>query len=223
MKKTVIFTDEPYFACLDCSHRAAGRCNGPRTSGMEHLDWCKFMRALKERSGITNQEIAMKSGVSIKTIEKIMALNCDHDIMRDTARLIEDAIIGASTSYPCYLAFEENLPDVSQRVSNALRDMERTLDEQHLAALDNLRNSHAAEMLAIKAAQIAELNAVREEANVKIQYLKALVERLQREKDSLWAENTRKSRIIDRLIEVQEALMTRHGLHLADPGEDGKA
>ena len=223
MKKTVIFTDEPYFACLDCSHRAAGRCNGPRTSGMEHLDWCKFMRALKERSGITNQEIAIKSGVSIKTIEKIMALNCDHDIMRDTARLIEDAIIGSSTSYPCYLAFEENLPDVSQRVSNALRDMERTLDEQHLAALDNLRNSHAAEMLAIKAAQIAEVNAVREEANVKIQYLKALVERLQREKDSLWAENTRKSRIIDRLIEVQEALMTRHGLHLVDSGEDGKA
>ena len=223
MKKTVIFTDEPYFACLDCSHRAAGRCNGPRTSGMEHLDWCKFMRALKERSGITNQEIAMKSGVSIKTIEKIMALNCDHDIMRDTARLIEDAIIGSSTSYPCYLAFEENLPDVSQRVSNALKDLERSLDEQHLAALDNLRNSHAAEMLAIKAAQIAELNAVREEANVKIQYLKALVERLQREKDSLWAENTRKSRIIDRLIEVQEALMTRHGLHMADSGEDGKA
>ena len=204
MKKTVIFTDEPYFACLDCSHRAAGRCNGPRTSGMEHLDWCKFMRALKERSGITNQEIAMKSGVSIKTIEKIMALNCDHDIMRDTARLIEDAIIGSSTSYPCYLAFEENLPEVSQRVSNALRDLEKNLDEKHIVALDELHNSHAAEMLALKVAHTAELNAKQEEADTKIQYLREQIARLQRDNDNLWNEITRKARIIDKLIEMQE-------------------
>lgn len=205
MKKTVIFKDEPYYACLDCSHRAAGRCNGPRTSSMTLLEWCKFMRAIKEASGITNREIEKRSGVSVKTIEKVMALNCDSDIMRDTARLIEDAIIGSSTSYPCYLAFEENLPDVSQRVSNSLRDLERALDEQHLAALDNLRNSHAAEMLAIKAAQTAEINAVKEEADAKVRYLSALVERLQREKDNLWAENNRKSKIIDRLVELQEA------------------
>lgn len=204
MKKQIIFKDEPYYACLECSHRAAGRCNGPRTSSMTLLDWCKFMRAIKEQSGITNREIERQSGVSIKTIEKIMALNTDHDIMRDTARLIEDVIIGSSTSYPCYLAFEENLPEVSQRVSKDLSDLERALDEKHLEALNNLRNSHAAEMLAIKAAHTAELNAQREENNTKVQFLKELVERLQQENDHLWAENTRKSRIIDKLIEIQE-------------------
>lgn len=204
MKKQIIFKDEPYYACLECSHRAAGRCNGPRTSSMTLLDWCKFMRAIKEQSGITNREIERQSGVSIKTIEKIMALNTDHDIMRDTARLIEDVIIGSSTSYPCYLAFEENLPEVSQRVSKDLSDLERALDEKHFEALNNLRNSHAAEMLAIKAAHTAELNAQREENNTKVQFLKELVERLQQENDHLWAENTRKSRIIDKLIEIQE-------------------
>lgn len=204
MKKQIIFKDEPYYACLECSHRAAGRCNGPRTSSMTLLDWCKFMRAIKEQSGITNREIERQSGVSIKTIEKIMALNTDHDIMRDTARLIEDVIIGSSTSYPCYLAFEENLPEVSQRVSKDLSDLERALDEKHFEALNNLRNSHAAEMLAIKAAHTADLNAQREENNAKVQFLKELVERLQQENDHLWAENTRKSRIIDKLIEIQE-------------------
>ena len=204
MKKQIIFKDEPYYACLECSHRAAGRCNGPRTSSMTLLDWCRFMRAIKEQSGITNREIERQSGVSIKTIEKIMALNTDHDIMRDTARLIEDVIIGSSTSYPCYLAFEENLPEVSQRVSKDLSDLERALDEKHFEALNNLRNSHAAEMLAIKAAHTAELNAQREENNAKVQFLKELVERLQQENDHLWAENTRKSRIIDKLIEIQE-------------------
>lgn len=206
MKKQIIFSDEPYYACLDCSHRGAGRCNGPRTSSMTLLEWCKFMRALKEKSGITNKEIEKQSGVSIKTIEKIMALNTDHDIMRDTARLIENAIIGSCTSYPCYLAFEENLPEVSQRVSNDLRDLERALDEQHREALDNIRNSHAAEMLAIKAAHTADINTIVDEYTGKIQYLLGLVERLQRDHDHLWEENTRKSHIIDRLIERQGVL-----------------
>lgn len=204
MKKQIIFTNEPYYACLDCSHRAAGRCNGPRTSTMTLEEWCKFMRAMKEKSGITNKEIEKQTGISVKTIEKIMAINCDHDILRDNARLIENAILGSSTRYPCYLAFEENVPEVSQRVSGALADLERSLGEQHTAALDNLRSSHTAEIQAIKVKHTAELNAVREAENVKVQYLKDLVERLQREKDNLWAENARKSTIIDQLIEFQK-------------------
>lgn len=209
MKKQIIFTDEPYYACLDCSHRAAGRCNGPRTSSMTLEEWCKFMRAMKETNGITNKEIEKRTGISVKTIEKIMAINCDHDIMRDTARIIENAIIGSSTSYPCYLAFEENVPEVSQRVSGALADLERSLGEQHTAALDNLRNSHAAEMLAVKAKHTAKLNAVKEEEGAKVEYLRLLVERLQREKDNLWAENVRKSRIIDQLVELQKEHFTK--------------
>ena len=209
MKKQIIFTDEPYYACLDCSHRAAGRCNGPRTSSMTLEEWCKFMRAMKETNGITNKEIEKRTGISVKTIEKIMAINCDHDIMRDTARIIENAIIGSSTSYPCYLAFEENVPEVSQRVSGALADLERSLGEEHTAALDNLRNPHAAEMLAVKAKHTAKLNAVKEEEGAKVEYLRLLVERLQREKDNLWAENVRKSRIIDQLVELQKDHFTK--------------
>lgn len=205
MKKQIVFTDEPYVACLDCSHRRDGRCNGPRTSTMSLHDWSKFMRAVKEADGITNKEIEERSNVSLKTIEHIMAMTCDRDIRRDTAARIENAIIGSCTRYPCYLAFEENVPEVSQRVSNALGELERTLGEQHMAALDNLRNSHAAEMLAVKATHTAELTAVKEDADRKIQYLQEQIVRLQRDNDNLWAENNRKSRIIDKLIEHQEA------------------
>lgn len=204
MKKQIVFTDEPYVACLDCSHRRDGRCNGPRTSTMSLHDWSKFMRAVKEADGITNKEIEERSNVSLKTIEHIMAMTCDRDIRRDTAARIENAIIGSCTRYPCYLAFEENVPEVSQRVSNALGELERTLGEQHMAALDNLRNSHTAEMLAVKATHTAELTAVKEDADRKIQYLQEQIVRLQRNNDNLWAENNRKSRIIDKLIEHQE-------------------
>lgn len=159
------------------------------------------MRAVKEADGLTNKEIEERSGVSLKTIEHIMALNCDRDIRRDTAARIENAIIGSSTRYPCYLAFEENVPEVSQRVSNALGELERTLGEQHTAALDNLRNSHAAEMLAIKATHTSELAATKEDYDAKILYLRNQLERTEREKDILWNEITRKARIIDGLID----------------------
>lgn len=204
MKKTVTFTDEPYVACLDCSHRRDGRCNGPRTSTMSLHEWCKFMRAVKEADGLTNKEIEARSGVSLKTIEHILAMNIDRDIMRDTAARIENAIIGSSTRYPCYLAFEENIPDVSQKMNAALRELEQSLGETHRAAIDNIHTSHAAEMLAINTTHAAELTAVKEECATKVQYLLEQNERLQRDNDNLWAEINRKSRIIDRLIEIQE-------------------
>ena len=205
MKKTVIFRDEPYRACLDCSHRAATRCKGPRTSNMTLDEWCKFIRAIKEAAGYTNQEVADGADVGLSTVESIMSLNREKDIMRDTARRIENFVLGVGTGYPCYLAFEENVPDVSQRVSNAMHNLERELDEKHLEALDNLRNSHSAEMLAIKAKHRAEIDSIKEECRVKVEYLREIQERLQREKDNLWTEMNRKSRIIDKLIEMQEA------------------
>jgi transcriptional regulator with XRE-family HTH domain len=168
---------------------------------MSLLEWSKFMRAVKEADGITNKEIEERSGVSLKTIEHIMAMNCDRDIRRDTAARIENAIIGSCTRYPCYLAFEENVPEVSQRVSNALGELERTLGEQHAAALENLRNSHTAEMLAIKATHTSELAAMKEDYDAKILYLRNQLERTEREKDILWNEITRKARIIDGLID----------------------
>ena len=206
MKKTVTFTDEPYVACLDCSHRRDGRCNGPRTSTMSLQEWSKFMRAVKEADGLTNKEIEERTHhmVSLKTIEHIMAMKCDRDIMRDTAAMIENAIIGSSTRYPCYLAFEENIPDVSQKMNTALRELEQSLGESHRAAIDNIHSSHAAEMLAINTAHAAELAAVKEECATKVQYLLDQYERSQRENDNLWAEIARKSRFIDRLIEIQE-------------------
>ena len=201
MKKTVIFTDEPYKACIDCSHRAATRCKGPRTSNMPLLEWCRFIKAIKEAAGYTNTEVAEGAEVSLSTVESIMSLNREKDILRDTARRIENFVLGVGTGYPCYLAFEENIPDVSQRVSNAMRDLERELDEKNLAALDNLRNSHAAEMLAINTANEADKDVIKAEADAKILYLRNQLERLQRDNDNLWAENMRKSKIIDRLLE----------------------
>lgn len=149
---------------------------------------------MKEANNLSNIEVAEKSGVSIKTIERIMAQNCDHDIMRETARLIEDAIIGSSNQYPCYLAFEENVPAINEKLNDALQDLERALadNEDYKKALDNIHASYN-----------AELQMIRDEAQAKIADMRSQLDRLQRNNDYLWAENNRKSKMIDMFIETQ--------------------
>ena len=194
MKTKTNFADKPYNRCLPCAHRAEKRCDGPRTSAMELHRWCEFMRDMKEANDLTNAYIAEKSGVSIKTIERLMALNSDQDIMRETARRIEDAIIGSSNQYPCYLAFEENVPATSGKLNDALRELERVIadNDDYKKALDNIHASYNAEM-----------QVIRDEAQAKISDMRSQIDRLQRDNDYLWAENNRKSKLVDMFIEKQ--------------------
>ena len=199
MKKKIDPTDKPYNKCLNCQHRTEKRCDGPRTSAMPLERWCEFMRALKEANGLTNQEVSDRSGVSIKTIERIMAQNCDQDIMRETARRIEDAIIGSSNQYPCYLAFEESVPQANERLNDAMRELERVLNdnEDYRKALDAIHDSYKEEM-----------RTIRDEAQVKIADLRNQIDRLQRDNDYLWAENNRKSKFVDMFLEKQNVVLT---------------
>lgn len=192
MRKKMDFTNKPYNRCLSCPHRAEKRCDGPRTSAMDLARWCEFMRDMKEVNGLTNAYIAEKSGVSIKTIERLMALNCDQDIMRETARRIEDAIIGSSNQYPCYLAFEETLPDNTQQLSVAMTELERALadNKDYRQALDNIHASYAAEM-----------QLIRDDAKQKIDYLLQDIERLRADVEHWRSENDRKGKLIDRYME----------------------
>ena len=192
------FAEKPYNQCLTCDHRAEKRCDGPRTSAMPLQRWCEFMRSMKEANGLSNAEVAERSGVSIKTIERIMAQNCDHDIMRETARLIEDAIIGSSNQYPCYLAFEENVPEISQKLNDAMRELERALADNtdFRKLLDGIHDSYKAEM-----------QLIRDEAQAKIADMRSQIDLLRRNNDYLWAENNRKSKVVDMFLSKQNFVL----------------
>ena len=109
--------------------------------------WCEFMRDMKDANGLTNADIAAASGVSLKTIEKIMSQSCTQDIMRETCRLIEHAIIGSSNQYPCYLAFEEANsqkvaePDAQHKIDFLLQQVERLHRENENLWEENKRKS----------------------------------------------------------------------------------
>lgn len=199
MRSKTDYSGKPYNRCLTCQHRIEKRCDGPRASAMELARWCEYMRAMKEANGLTNAEVAERSGISIKSIERIFSANYDQDIMRDTARRIEDAIIGSSNQYPCYLAFEENTPHDSHKLNEALLDLERALadNEDYRKALDGIHASYNAEM------QI-----IRDDAQKKIDFLRAQIDRLQRDNDYLWAENNRKSRVVDMFLAKHGDIIT---------------
>ena len=172
------YKDKPYNRCLHCDYRNNG-CDGPRTSAMELERWREFMRDMKEAEGLTYVEIAERSGLSVKTIEKKLSPGGDgQDIMRETARLIENAIIGSSNQYPCYVAFLESVPEHSKNVMEV---------EAEMAELrKNIEHIH-------KSYQ-EELKTVREDAQRKIDHLKDQIAYLR-------GVNDRNAKIIDKLME----------------------
>ena len=105
--------------------------------------------------------------------------------------MIENVIIGSSNRYPCYLAFEEENPNNSQELNDALRELERALvdNEDYRSALDNIHASYQ-----------AELEKVREDAQLKINYLLTQISRLREMVDYLQAENRDKAKIIEKFI-----------------------
>ena len=93
---------KPYYRCLSCP-RFRRTCAGLPTRDMTLQEWCEFIRDVSDAFHLSNAYIAEKADVSLKTVERIEAINCDKDIMRSTARRIEIVVLGPVGSHTCYL------------------------------------------------------------------------------------------------------------------------
>lgn len=121
MKQRPNPSTKPYYRCLSCM-RFGASCGGHSTRDMSLQEWCEYMRDVKEAKHLSNTQVAKDADTSIKTIENIMAINCDHDILRSTARRIELAIIGASNQYPCYLDYDDSTS--AERIKRLIAEIE---------------------------------------------------------------------------------------------------
>ena len=121
MKERQDPSTKPYFRCLSCP-KFRKECGGIPTRGMDLQDWCEYMRDVKELAHLTNAHIAQEADVSIKTIERIMAINIEQDIMRSTARRIELVVIGAAETHVCELDYDA--PAVAERINTLLAQVE---------------------------------------------------------------------------------------------------
>lgn len=121
-------TTKPYYKCFSCVQFRKS-CGGIPTRGMDLQNWCEYMRDVKELAHLTNAYIAKEAEVSIKTIERIMAINIEQDIMRATARRIELVVIGQVGEHICYInsdsASSEKIDELLAAVSHLRKENDR--------------------------------------------------------------------------------------------------
>lgn len=110
---------KPYYKCLSCPLFRQS-CAGLPTRDMSQQEWCEYMRDVKDTFHLKNAYISKEADVSIKTVENIMALNYEKDILRATARRIELVVIGSVAELRCPLAYDDS----------ALQDQIRNLQEE---------------------------------------------------------------------------------------------
>lgn len=121
MKQRQDPSTKPYFRCLSCP-RFRKICGGIPTRDMDLQNWCEYMRDVKDTFRLTNAYIAKESEVSIKTIENIMALSREQDIMRATARRIELVVIGPVRDHICNLDYDKTATE--ERINRLLAEIE---------------------------------------------------------------------------------------------------
>ena len=102
MKTTHDPSTKPYYRCFNCP-RFRNTCGGRPTRDMDLKEWCEYIRDIKDYFHLSNAYITEKAEASIKTTERILAINTDQDIMRATARRYERAVIGPVGEFTCYL------------------------------------------------------------------------------------------------------------------------
>ena len=121
MKESHDSSTKPYYRCLSCP-RFRKSCGGRPTRDYDLQTWCEYMRDVKEVAHLTNAYIAKEADVSIKTIERIMSINIEQDIMRATARRIELVVIGPVGDHTCYLDYDDGT--AAERIQRLLMEIE---------------------------------------------------------------------------------------------------
>ena len=107
MKKQYDTTTKPYYRCLSCP-RFRTLCGGRPTRDMDLKNWCEYIRDVMDVYHLTIAYVAEKAEVSQKRIELIRAVREDQDIMRATARRIEQVVLGPATNHICDMDFDSS-------------------------------------------------------------------------------------------------------------------
>ena len=112
---------KPYYRCLTCP-RFRKLCGGSPTRDMDLANWCEYMCDVMDIFHLTPAYVAKEAEVSTKTMEKIRAINCEQDIMRGTARRIEQVVLGPVGDHTCYQ--DHGNGTAAERITQLLAEVE---------------------------------------------------------------------------------------------------
>lgn len=184
--------DKPFNACFECSSFRNG-CSGPNLLAARSIsrvsELYQYARIL---AGYSYQYVAEETGLSLATVKRVLTGKIT-DPSWFVLKALNDCLVSdPNGKYPCAIPNVVSDTENSAKLNDALRELERVLNDNKeiQKLLDNIQTSH-----------IAELHTVRAEAQEKIDYLRKQVDKLQEQNDLLWAENTRKAKIVDTYLE----------------------
>ena len=114
-----------YFKCLSCP-KFKVECGGKPTRNLSLKEWCEYICDVMDIFHIKSSYVVEKADVSEKTMEKIRALNYENDIMRGTARRIEQAVLGDVGIYACCMDYDiAKIEELQKKIEKLEKDNER--------------------------------------------------------------------------------------------------
>lgn len=188
--------DKPFNKCFSCQSFRNG-CSGPNLPAMTAERACEFLQMARTFIGWSYQQVTdatekIGMAVSLATVKRTLTgKNSDPSFFTMSALSI--VLLGdPSGKYPCAIPDIVSSEESDKQLSEALRDLERSHadNEEYRAIIDNIHRAYKAEM-----------DAIREEAQKKIDYLMGTCERLRKDRDSWRAESSRKSVLIDKYLD----------------------
>ena len=112
---------KPYYRCLSCA-RFRKNCGGRPTRDYDLQSWCEYICDVMDNAHLTSAYVAQEADVSIKTMERIRAINIEQDIMRSTARRIEQVVLGPVGDHTCYLDYDNGT--ATEKINRLLAEVE---------------------------------------------------------------------------------------------------
>ena len=91
---------KPYYLCFSCADFRK-ECGGLPTRELDNKEWREYIRDVMDFAHLTNDYVADKAYVSLKTMEDVSSVNISHDIMRSNARRIELVVLGSVGRHMC--------------------------------------------------------------------------------------------------------------------------
>lgn len=116
MKTKKDLSQKPYHSCLICP-RFRVLCGGRPTRDMDLLTWCEYISDVMDYFGLTIAYVAKEAEVSEKRIEQIRSRDTKNDIMRATARRVEQVVLGPVGEHTCYLDTGANAEQAAKLLS----------------------------------------------------------------------------------------------------------
>ena len=121
MKQRPDASTKPYYRCLSCA-RFRKLCGGRPTRDMDLKNWCEYICDVMDIYHLSCAYVSKEADVSPKTMERIRSINIDQDIMRSTARRIEQVVLGPVGEHTCCI--DHNDSAAAEKINQLMQQVE---------------------------------------------------------------------------------------------------